>query len=110
LEKNISEAQRLTKAKKPNTNPNINWNSMEFHVEVAKLTQNQELQKVIEGIHTKLMRIVMFTTRRSPENYPFNSIHPEIYEAIRTGKSAEARKAMIRDIEGARKWISDFGR
>jgi len=110
LEKNISEAQRLTKAKKPNTNPNINWNSMEFHVEVAKLTQNQELQGVIEGIHTKLMRIVMFTARRSPENYPFNSIHPEIYEAIRTGKSADARKAMIRDIEGARKWISDFGR
>src|SRR6187401_2390886 len=48
LKKNISEAQRLTKAKKPNTNPNINWNSMEFHVEVAKLTQNQELQGVIE--------------------------------------------------------------
>lgn len=110
LEKNIAEAQRLTKAKKPNTNPNINWNSMEFHVEVGKLTQNLEVQNVIEGIHSKLMRIVMFTARRTPENYPFNAVHPEIYEAIRAGKSADARKAMIKDIEGARKWISDFGR
>ena len=110
LEKNIAEAQRLTKSKRPNTNPNINWNSMGFHVELAKLTQNQELQNVIEAIHTKLMRIVMFTARRTPENFPFNAIHPEIYEAVRAGKPADARKAMIKDVESARKWISDFGR
>jgi DNA-binding GntR family transcriptional regulator len=52
----------------------------------------------------------MFIVRRKPENYPFNSTHPEIYEAIGTGDATEARKAMICDIESARKWISDFGR
>jgi DNA-binding GntR family transcriptional regulator len=110
LESNLSEARRLTKVKKANANPNINWNSMDFHVQVSRLTQNRELEDLIENIHTKLMRIVMFTALRTPENYPFNAVHPEIYEAIRAGRASEARKAMIKDILGAREWISTFGR
>jgi hypothetical protein len=76
-----------------NTNLHIDLNSMKFHVEVAKADPESGTARAIESVHTKLKRNVMFTARRSPENYPFNSIDPEIYEALGTGTAFEARKA-----------------
>ena len=60
-----------------------------------------ELVEVVERIHNKLMRILVFTARRSPDDYPFNAIHAEIFDAIVRRKGSEARKLMIRDIEQA---------
>jgi DNA-binding GntR family transcriptional regulator len=108
LEENLAECERLLK-KRSHSIPEINWNNKDFHVGVARLTYNQELINAVEGIHNKLMRIIMLAARRSPENYPFNQIHSDIYEAIKRGKAAEARKLMITDIENAREWIKDFG-
>lgn len=109
LEANIAEWKKLTKSNAPPLVPEINWNSKNFHLGVARLTQNKELVNTMEGIQDKLMRIVIFTARRSPQNYPFNAIHPEILEAIRRGKAADARNLMIKDIKQAWDWVRDFG-
>jgi DNA-binding GntR family transcriptional regulator len=109
LESNIAEWEGLTQSTEPPGIPDINWNSKNFHLEVARLTQNKELVNVVEAIQDKLMRIMIFTARRSPHNFPFNAIHPEILEAIRKGNASEAKERMIRDIKIAWDWVRDFG-
>ena len=109
LVENIAEFQRLTKTGAPWLVPEINWNSKNFHLAVARLTQNKELVSVVEGIQDKLMRIMIFTARRSPQNIPLNAIHPRILEAIRGGKPADAREWMTKDIKQAWDWVRDFG-
>lgn len=112
LEENIAEWERLMKKKLsvPGLVPEINWNSRKFHLEVARLTRNKELINTIETIQAKLMRIIIFTARRSPQNYPFNAVHPEILDAIRGGKAVEARNLMTKDVKQAWEWIRNFGR
>jgi DNA-binding GntR family transcriptional regulator len=110
LVKNLTEAVRIRRARGVDVALEVNWNSMDFHVQVAVLTQNQELQGLVENLQTKLMRIIMFTARRTPQNYPLDSIHPEIFDAIRKQKPSEARRWMIKDLERAREWVRDFGR
>jgi len=61
-------------------------------------------------IHNKLMRIIMFTTRITPEEQLASSLHPKIFEALRQKKTAEARKGMLKDINVARDWIRDGAR
>lgn len=109
LEANIAEGKTLTRTGAPPLVPEINLNSKNFHLGVAQLTQNKELVNAVEGIHDKLMRIVIFTARRSPQTYPFNSIHPQILDAIRRGDAAGAREWMIKDIKEAWDWVRDFG-
>jgi DNA-binding GntR family transcriptional regulator len=110
LEVNLVDCARLRKKQRSKVIPEINWNSQDFHVQVARLTRNRELMDVVEHIHDKLMRIIVFTARRSPDDYPFNAIHAEIFEAIARGKGGEARKLMTQDIEHARQWVREFGR
>jgi DNA-binding GntR family transcriptional regulator len=107
LEENIKEWESLMSI--PDLVPEINWNSKNFHIGVAQLTTNKELISMIERIHDKLMRLIIFTARRSPQNYPFNAVHPEILEAIRHSNSAEARNLMVKDITGTWEWIKHFG-
>jgi DNA-binding GntR family transcriptional regulator len=96
------------KHRKSNFVSEINWNSRDFHSRIARATRNRELVSAVENIHNKLMRIIMFTTQRSPEDFSFNSVHPEILEAIKRGKSLEVRKGMTKDIEFAHQWIREF--
>jgi DNA-binding GntR family transcriptional regulator len=110
LEVNLKDCARLMKNRPSSVTPEINWNSKDFHVGVAALTHNEALVDVVEGIHDKLMRILTFTARHSPENYPFNALHVEIHRAIERGSAAEARKLMTRDIEQAHQWIREYGR
>ena len=110
LEVNLKDCARLRRGKRAQMIPELNWNSQDFHVQVARLARNLELVEVVERIHNKLMRILVFTARRSPDDYPFNAIHAEIFEAIVRGKGAEARRLMVRDIEQAQQWVHDFGK
>jgi DNA-binding GntR family transcriptional regulator len=109
LDENIAEWKSITQANGPRLVPEINWNSKNFHVGVARLTQNRELAATVEGMRDKLMRVIIFTARRSPHNYPFNAIHAEILEAIRSGNASEARNLMTKDIKNAWDWVRDFG-
>ena len=110
LEVNLNDCARLRKSKRSQVIPEINWNSQDFHVQIAHLTRNQELIDVVEHIHNKLMKIIVFTARRSPDDCPFNAIHAEIFDAIAHGKGGEARKLMTKDIEQAHQWVQNFGR
>ena len=110
LEVNLKDCARLRKSKRAQVIPELNWNSQDFHVQVARLARNAELVELVERIHSKLMRILVFTARRSPNDYPFNAIHAEIFDAIVRGKGSEARKLMVRDIEQAQHWVLAFGR
>lgn len=109
LDENIAESRRLMKMNALQRVPKINWNSRNFHVGIAQLTRNKELISAIESIHDKLMRLIIFATRRSPQESRFNEIHPEILAAIRHGNASEARHLMTKDIEGAWDWVKDFG-
>jgi DNA-binding GntR family transcriptional regulator len=109
LEVNLKDCARLSRSKRAQVIPELNWNSQDFHVQVARLARNVELIEVVERIHNKLMRILVFAARRSPDDYPFNAIHAEIFDAIVRGKGGEARKLMVRDIEQAQQWVKDFG-
>ena len=109
LEENIAESRRLIKMNPLGGVPKINWNSRNFHLGVARLTGNKELISAMESIHDKLMRLTIFTARRSPQDSHFNAIHPEILEAIRCSNTAEARRLMTNDIQGAWDWVKDFG-
>jgi DNA-binding GntR family transcriptional regulator len=108
LEENLQENARLIKNRKSGFVPEINWNSRDFHTRIARATRNRELISAVESIQNKLMRIIVFTTRHSPEDFNFNWVHPEILEAIKRGKSSEGRKAMTKDIESAHQWIREF--
>jgi DNA-binding GntR family transcriptional regulator len=108
LDENLQENARLIKNRKSNFVSEINWNSRDFHARIARATRNLELVSAVENIHNKLMRIIMFTTQRSPEDFSFNSVHSEIFEAIKRGKVPEVRKAMTKDIEFAHQWIREF--
>ncbi len=110
LEKNLLELSRLTEIETLTFIEDINWNNRDFHLQVAKLADNQLLEGVIENIHNKLMRIIMFTARRTPENQLFNPLHAMIFEAIKQRKAADARRWMIKDVVIAREWIREFGR
>lgn len=110
LEENIAELQKLTGLGVTSLVPEIAWNSRHFHVGVGKLTGNKELSAAIESLNNKLMRLMIFAARRSPQNYPFNAAHPRILEAIKRGDTAQARSLMTRDIDEAWKWIRNFGR
>lgn len=110
LERNLAEFSRLSKSKPSSLKQDINWNNMDFHIQVAKLADNQELESTIEKIHQKLMRIIMFTARKTPESRLLNPMHPEIFEAIKQRKAAAARKWMLKDIQTANKWVRDFVR
>jgi DNA-binding GntR family transcriptional regulator len=110
LAENVAEWGRLTKMSAPSLVPQINLNSKNFHLGVARLTRNKELMSAIENMHDKLMRIIVFSARRSPPDYPFNAVHPEIFEAIGRGNSVEARDLMTKDVKQAREWIRNFGR
>jgi hypothetical protein len=56
------------------------------------------------------MRIIMFTARRTPEDQLFDEYHPLILEAIKAGKTTEARRLMIKDIVSARDWVKEIAR
>lgn len=106
LDANIAEWKALTASTGPTRVPEIDWNSKNFHVGVARLTQNRELVNAVESMHDKLMRVIIFTARRSPRNYPFDAIHRELLLAIRSGNASDARsltsrsrKSMERPIE-----------
>jgi len=111
LDENIKEWERMTKAIVPALVPQINWNSKNFHLGVARLTRNKQLIDTIERIHDRLMRIIIFATRRSLQTtYAFNILHPEILDAIRRGNTVGARDLMTKDIERAWEWVRDYGR
>ena len=107
LEKAVSEFARLRKTRPPRMFRDVNWTNLAFHVGVAQLANNRELQDIIENIHGKLMRIIMFTARRTPEDQLFDEYHPLILEAIKAAKTTEARRLMIKDIESARDWVKE---
>jgi len=109
LDINLADSKLLLKGKRARAIPELNWNSQDFHVGIARLTHNNELVALVERMHNKLMRILVFTARRSPDDYPLNLIHTEIFDAIVRGDSREARRAMTRDIEEAKQWVQDFG-
>jgi DNA-binding GntR family transcriptional regulator len=108
LEENLQESARLVKNRKSTFVSEINWNSKDFHIRIARATRNRELVSAVESIQNKLMHIVVFATRRSPEDFNFNSIHPEILETIKRRKSMDVRRAMTKDIEHAHQWILEF--
>ena len=110
LEKAVSEFARLRKTRPPRMFRDVNWTNLAFHVGVAQLANNRELQDIIENIHGKLMRIIMFTARRTPEDQLFDEFHPLILEAIKSAKTTEARRLMIKDIESARDWVKEVAR
>jgi DNA-binding GntR family transcriptional regulator len=110
IEKNLDEFQRLVETKPPSLPQEINWNNMAFHTLVGRLSNNLELESTVERIHNKLMRIIMFTARITPEDQFSTSLHPKIFEAVREKKTAEARKWMLKDINVARDWIRDAAR
>lgn len=83
---------------------------MDFHVQISRLADNEELENSVARIHNKLMRIIMFTSRLSPQDQLLDSLHPKIFEAVKQKKTAEARKWMLKDITVTREWIRDLGR
>jgi DNA-binding GntR family transcriptional regulator len=107
LESNLEEFRILIETRPPSLPQEINWNNKAFHTLVGRLSDNLELESAVERIHNKLMRIIMFTTRITPEEQFSNSLHPRIFEALREKKIAEARKWMVKDINVARDWIRD---
>jgi DNA-binding GntR family transcriptional regulator len=110
FEANLEECRRLNSVgRRSQVGVESNLNSKEFHVQVAALTRNREMIRLVEGIHDKLSRIVIHTGRRSPDQASFNSLHPEIFDAIRCHDHVRAREAMRQDIHEARKWIRDLG-
>jgi DNA-binding GntR family transcriptional regulator len=110
LENNLAEFSAIKETRPPDLAQAINWNNMDFHVQIARLSSNEELENSIGRIHNKLMRIIMFTSRASPEDQLLDSIHPSIFAAIKQKKTAEARKWMLKDINVTRDWVRDFGR
>jgi len=110
LEVNLKDWARLRKRRSAHVIPQLNWNRKDFHVQVARLAGNRELVEVVERIHNKLMRILGFTALKSLADYPFNENHGKIFEAIVGGKSREASKLIIRNIEQQLEWVQDFGR
>lgn len=110
IEENLQEFQRLIETKPSSFPQEINWNNKAFHTLVGRLSDNLELESVVERIHNKLMRIIMFTTRITPEEQFSTSLHAKIFEALREKKTGEARKWMLKDINLARDWIRDAAR
>jgi len=110
LEEVVARFARLSEERPPQSFREVNWSSMTFHVGVARLAGNRELQNIIENLHHKLMRIIMFTARRSPEDELFDACHPMILDAIRRGKPAEARRLMVKDITSTRAWVRGLTR
>jgi DNA-binding GntR family transcriptional regulator len=110
LEEVVGRIARLSEERPPQSFREVNRSSMEFHVGVARLSGNLELQNIIESLHTKLMRIIMFTTLRSPEDELIDPCHAQILDAIRAGNPREARRLMVKDIVTTRDWIKGLTR
>jgi DNA-binding GntR family transcriptional regulator len=110
LDRNIEEFRRLIENRPPSLAQEVNWNNKAFHTLIGRLSANEELESAVERTHNKLMRIIMFTTRITPEDEIAASLHPKIVDLIREKKTTEARKWMLKDISLARDWIRDAAR
>jgi DNA-binding GntR family transcriptional regulator len=105
--RNIVEFEQLIETKSLDLPQSVNWNNMAFHTLVGRLSDNREIENAVERVHSKLMRIIMFTAQITPADQYSASLHPRIFEALREKKTAEAKKWMLKDINVARDWIRD---
>jgi DNA-binding GntR family transcriptional regulator len=71
----------------------------EFHLHIAHMAHNRELETLLRGVLERSMRIFYMIVRSSPtlERDTQDSLKP-IVDAIRRKDSAAAHKAVIRDI------------
>jgi len=106
----VARFARLSVERPPQSFREVNRGSMAFHVGVARLAGNQELQAIIESLHSKLMRIIMFTARHTLEDELFDACHAGILEAIRNRSAAQARRLMVKDITSTRNWVRELTR
>lgn len=74
----------------------------EFHVEIARMSQNEELTRLITGVLEKSERLAHIEHKcRRYRQTDFEATHRPIVDAIMKGNGVAAREAVIADITEA---------
>lgn len=102
FEKNVEESIQLAKV---NDVPKSLRNSIEFHRLIAQATGNRELADLVETLHFKLVRAIVYVLKESPPPRPLNFHHKEILKAFKTKDPALAQSEMEKDLQDTVKML-----
>ena len=95
LEKNVEESIQLAEL---NNAPKSLNNSVDFHHLIAQLTGNKELADLVETLHFKLVRAVVYVLKKSTPPRPLNFHHQSILKAFKMRDPALAQREMEKDL------------
>ncbi len=96
LESNVNESIELAKL---NDAPKSLRNSIEFHRLVGQLTGNEELADLVETLHFKLTRAVIYVLKESAPPQALNFHHQGILKAFQDKDPARAQSEMEKDLK-----------
>ncbi len=102
LEENVQESIHLAEVMDV---PKSLQNSIEFHRLVASLTGNRELADLVENLHFKLIRAILYVLKQSRYSQPLNFHHKGILKAFKDRNPERAQKEMEKDLQEARKML-----
>jgi len=102
LEKNVEESIELAKL---NDVPKSLRNSIDFHRLIAQLAGNKELAELVETLHFKLVRAVIYSLKESVPPRPLNFRHQGILNAFKAKDPALAQKEMEEDLQDTIKML-----
>jgi DNA-binding GntR family transcriptional regulator len=102
LEKNVEESRQLAKV---NDVPKSLRNSIEFHRLIAQWSGNRELADLVENLHFKLVRAIVYVLKESPPPRPLNFHHQEILKAFKNKDPSLAQSEMEKDLQDTIKML-----
>lgn len=102
FEKNVEESIQLAKIKDV---PKSLRNSIEFHRLIAQSTGNRELADLVETLHFKLVRAIIYALKESSPPQPLNFHHQEILRAFKMKDPELAQSEMEKDLEDTIKML-----
>jgi DNA-binding GntR family transcriptional regulator len=104
----IQELERLAKEEPPSGNSDDDYEALskantEFHLCLARMTQNRELVNLVTGILERNERLAYLELRSSRiESSEVRMLHMPIVNAVRRRDPAAAREAVLIDIKKGR--------
>lgn len=102
LEKNVEESIQLAEV---NDVAKSLRNSIEFHRLVAQLTGNRELADLVETLHFKLIRAIIYVLKESSPPQPLNFHHQGILKAFKMKDPELAQSEMEKDLKDTIKML-----
>ena len=96
LERNVKQSIELAELRDVTKSL---WNSIEFHRLIAFLSGNRELASLVETVHFKLMRGILFVLRETQNPVALNSHHQGILKAFQLRDPELAQQEMEKDLQ-----------